>query len=72
MFLFTPVFFPGIAKQYPFCFFVQAYVDGALVPRAELFPFPYFLVVRDLDTLPHVLAEALRRWFELVNANATH
>ena len=38
---------------------------------AEEFPFPYYLVVRDMTTLPEVLAEALRRWFELVNADSS-
>ncbi|KAF2362034.1 ATPase dynein-related AAA domain [Trinorchestia longiramus] len=42
-----------------------------LTPLAEEFPFPFYLVVRDLTTLPHVLAEALRRWFELVTADVT-
>lgn len=54
---------------------LQQIWDGearSLKPLAEEFPFPYYLVVRDLTTLPHVLAEALRRWFELVNADASH
>eukprot|EP00736_Rhodelphis_marinus_P003990 Rmarinus@m.5335 len=31
------------------------------------FPFPYYIVVRDVSTLPETLAEALRQWFEIVN-----
>lgn len=38
---------------------------------AEQFPSPLYLVVREVSTLPHVLADALRRWFELVTADAT-
>ena len=47
-------------------------VNLALKPLAEEFPFPYYLVVRDINRLPEVLAEALRRWFELVNADSVH
>ena len=30
------------------------------------FPFPYYLVLRQIEQLPHVLADALRQWFEIV------
>ena len=40
-----------------------------LTPVADKFPFPYHLVVRDLSTLPQVMAEALRNWFELINSS---
>lgn len=32
------------------------------------FPFPYYVIVRDLNQLPVVLSEGLRQWFELVNS----
>uniref|UniRef100_A0A1I8PDS0 Midasin n=1 Tax=Stomoxys calcitrans TaxID=35570 RepID=A0A1I8PDS0_STOCA len=32
------------------------------------FPFPYYVIVRDLNQLPLVLSEAMRQWFELVNS----
>lgn len=31
----------------------------------DTFPFPFYVVVRDLTTLPYVLGDALRQWFEL-------
>lgn len=34
----------------------------------EDFPFPYYVIVRDLNQLPTVLSEAMRQWFELVNS----
>ncbi|KAK7603581.1 hypothetical protein V9T40_003580 [Parthenolecanium corni] len=32
----------------------------------ENFPFPFYLILRDINKLPAVLAEALQQWFELV------
>ncbi|KAL5289670.1 hypothetical protein ACFFRR_009616 [Megaselia abdita] len=32
------------------------------------FPFPYYVIVRDLKQLPSVLSCAMRQWFELVNS----
>lgn len=34
----------------------------------DTFPFPYYVIVRDLGQLPIVLSEAMRQWFELVNS----
>jgi midasin len=31
------------------------------------FPFPFYLIVKNLATLPEVLADAMRQWFELLN-----
>ncbi|XP_055380261.1 midasin [Condylostylus longicornis] len=44
--------------------------DKKLSMKAYLdtFPFPYYVIVRDLDQLPLVLSEAMRQWFELVNS----
>lgn len=39
---------------------LQSYMDG--------FPFPYYVIVRDLAQLPLVLSDAMRQWFELVNS----
>ena len=33
------------------------------------FPFPFYLILRDLTTLPSVLSDALRQWFELVTSS---
>ena len=30
------------------------------------FPFPYYLVLRELQALPQVLSDALRQWFEVL------
>ena len=32
----------------------------------DSFPFPYYIVLRDLQSLPQVLSDALRQWFELL------
>lgn len=32
------------------------------------FPFPFYIILRDIDSLPQTLSEALRQWFELVTA----
>jgi len=32
----------------------------------DAFPFPYYIVLRELRALPQVLSDALRQWFELV------
>lgn len=34
----------------------------------ESFPFPYYVVLRDINQMPVVLGEALRQWFELVTS----
>lgn len=38
-----------------------------VVNYMELFPFPFYVLVRKLETMPMVLGDALRQWFELVN-----
>lgn len=45
--------------------------DGQLIsmkPYLDTFPFPYYVIVRDLAQLPLVLSDAMRQWFELVNS----
>ncbi|GAB0090345.1 Midasin [Sergentomyia squamirostris] len=39
-------------------------------PYLDTFPFPYYVIVRDLNQLPMVLSDAMRQWFELVNSEA--
>uniref|UniRef100_A0A3B4AV04 Midasin n=1 Tax=Periophthalmus magnuspinnatus TaxID=409849 RepID=A0A3B4AV04_9GOBI len=34
----------------------------------EEFPFPFYVVLRDVNVLPETLSDALRQWFELVTA----
>lgn len=36
----------------------QSYMDN--------FPFPFYIILRDINTLPGVLSDALRQWFEVV------
>lgn len=60
------------AKDNKYSFYdVLVYEKGIMRPLVQSFPFPFFLVVRDLDTLPDALATALRQWFELVTVDAT-
>ncbi|EMS12723.1 midasin, putative [Entamoeba histolytica HM-3:IMSS] len=35
----------------------------------DTFPFPHYIILHDLNTLPNVLAEALRQWFEMTTQN---
>ncbi|XP_076758301.1 midasin [Xylocopa sonorina] len=37
---------------------IRSYMDS--------FPFPFYVILRDLDSLPVVLSDALRQWFEIV------
>uniref|UniRef100_A0A3Q4BJ07 Midasin n=1 Tax=Mola mola TaxID=94237 RepID=A0A3Q4BJ07_MOLML len=32
------------------------------------FPFPFYIILRDINALPETLSDALRQWFELVTA----
>ncbi|XP_048240547.1 midasin-like [Haliotis rufescens] len=34
----------------------------------ESFPFPFYIILRDINSLPQTLSDALRQWFELVTA----
>eukprot|EP00796_Vickermania_ingenoplastis_P012973 gene12973-8827_t len=33
------------------------------------FPFPYYLIVRELERLPEIIADSMRQWFELLNGH---
>jgi midasin len=35
----------------------------------EDYPFPYYVVLKDIAKLPEVLSDALRQWFELLHQN---
>nr|GMD37167.1 midasin isoform X1 [Ipomoea batatas] len=35
----------------------------------ESFPFPYYLVLRNIESLPRTLADLLRQWFELMRSS---
>ena len=34
----------------------------------DQFPFPFYIILRDINSLPQVLCDALRQWFELVTS----
>lgn len=50
-----PIFGPDNSVQ------IQRYMDN--------FPFPFYLILRDILALPTVLSDALRQWFELVTSS---
>ena len=35
----------------------------------DTFPFPFYIVLQDIASLPRTLADLLRQWFELTAAN---
>ena len=41
-----------------------------VIPYMDLFPFPFYVIVRETNSLPMILSDALRQWFELVNAGS--
>ena len=43
------------------------FVNGqpALSPYLEAFPFPFYILLRDVSDLPHTLADLLRQWIQL-------
>ncbi|VDN96498.1 unnamed protein product [Rodentolepis nana] len=52
-------------------FDLRRYTDqGKLLPYMDVFPLPFYLVLRDVTALPQLLVEALRQWFELASATA--
>lgn len=38
-----------------------------VVPYLSDFPFPYYVVVQDLQTLPAILSDVMKQWFELAS-----
>lgn len=34
------------------------------------YPFPYYLIVEDMNSLPEILGDALRQWFEIIKMTA--
>ena len=41
---------------------IKSYIDE--------FPFPFYVILRDINSLPTILCDALRQWFELVTSGA--
>ena len=48
------------------------FVDGKVIWKSYLdeFPFPYYLILRDIERMPNCLADALRQWFQLIEAES--
>jgi midasin (ATPase involved in ribosome maturation) len=38
-----------------------------ITPYIDDFPFAYYIILKHLDNLPHILSDALRQWFEMIN-----
>ena len=49
----VPIFKPGSPLPE-----IKSYIDD--------FPFPFYVLLRNINSLPSVLSDALRQWFELV------
>lgn len=47
--------------------FDAANVLKSIESYMEHFPFPFYIILRDIRNLPRVLSDALRQWFELVS-----
>merc|ERR1719370_818559 len=50
---------------------LPVFKDGQLASidsYMEHFPFQHYIVLRDVETLPHTLSDSLRQWFELVTS----
>ncbi|CAH2065804.1 unnamed protein product [Thlaspi arvense] len=45
--------------------------NAKLIPMAYMdsFPFPYYIVLRDIEALPRTLGDVLRQWFELMRSS---
>jgi midasin len=45
------------------------FVEDKIVTKNYLddFPFPYYIAIQQLETLPDVLSDALKQWFELIS-----
>lgn len=52
---------------------IPIFKPGGGVPEIknyiEEFPFPFYVLLRDINSLPNVLSDALKQWFELVTQN---
>ncbi|CAG5129151.1 unnamed protein product [Candidula unifasciata] len=35
----------------------------------EMFPFPFYILLRDINSMPQILSDSLRQWFELVTSS---
>ena len=46
------------------------FVDNKVIRTnyMDAFPFPFYIVIRDVSSVPIVLGESLRQWFDLVTS----
>ncbi|KAI3727341.1 hypothetical protein L1987_67154 [Smallanthus sonchifolius] len=42
-----------------------------VVKYMDSFPFPFYVILKDIDTLPRTLSDLLRQWFELMQHSRT-
>lgn len=38
-----------------------------IISYMDAFPFPFYIILRDINSLPNVLSDALRQWFQIVS-----
>ncbi|XP_062087755.1 midasin isoform X2 [Humulus lupulus] len=49
---------------------IISWKDGPPYPKyMDSFPFPYYIVLRNIEALPRTLADLLRQWFELMQSS---
>ncbi|CAK9104053.1 unnamed protein product [Durusdinium trenchii] len=58
------------AKRSVFDLRAVTYESGRcqVVPYLQDFPFPYYVVVQDLQSLPAILSDVMKQWFELATS----
>ncbi|KAE8602908.1 hypothetical protein XENTR_v10014171 [Xenopus tropicalis] len=49
--------------------FTEAGAMPKMISYMEQFPFPFYIILRDVNALPETLSDALRQWFELVTTS---
>ncbi|CDY12619.1 BnaA02g12870D [Brassica napus] len=49
--------------------FVQTEKTLQQMTYMDSFPFPYYIVLRDIEALPRTLGDVLRQWFELMQSS---
>ncbi|KAJ5066667.1 midasin [Anaeramoeba ignava] len=48
-----------------------SYPNGKLTcsPYLDNFPFPYYIILREIKSIPEILADALRQWMEMISSS---
>ncbi|KAL3309063.1 AAA ATPase midasin [Cichlidogyrus casuarinus] len=63
------IIFDDLRKQHSIFDMKRYSGPGKLQPYMDLFPLPYYMVMRQVTAMPHMLADALRQWFELTSSS---